>query len=238
MNGSALEIRGLNAFYGDTQVLFDVSIDVGAGGITALLGANGAGKTTTLRAVSGAVRRNGAVVFQGRDTRSLKPDAIAKLGIAHVPGNRGTFMEFSVEENLQLGAYTRKDRKSVRKDMERMYALFPRLAARRRQQAGMLSGGEQQMLAIGRALMLRPALMVLDEPSFGLAPLIVKEVYEMLSRLNKEEQLSILVVEQNAHIALKLADHAYLLETGRVVASGSSSAMRDNEILKRSYLGA
>jgi branched-chain amino acid transport system ATP-binding protein len=238
MNGTALEIRGLDAFYGDTQVLFDVSIDVGAGGITALLGANGAGKTTTLRAVSGAVRRNGAVVFQGRDTKSLKPDAIAKLGIAHVPSNRGTFLEFSVEENLQLGAYTQKDRRSVRKDMERMYALFPRLAARRRQQAGMLSGGEQQMLAIGRALMLRPALMILDEPSFGLAPLIVKEVYEMLARLNKEEQLSILVVEQNAHIALKLADHAYLLETGRVVASGSSSAMRDNEILKRSYLGA
>lgn len=234
----ALEIAGLDAFYGKTQVLFDVSIAVRTGGITALLGANGAGKTTLLRAISGAVRRRGMIRFRGRDTMGLSTDAIARLGVAHVPGNRGTFLEFSVEDNLRLGAYVCREHSKISQDIEKMYALFPKLAMRRAQQAGMLSGGEQQMLAIARALMSRPALMILDEPSFGLAPLIVKEVYALLTRINREERLSLLVVEQNAQIALAVSDHAYLLENGVLAASGSSDAMRSNDILQRSYLGA
>jgi branched-chain amino acid transport system ATP-binding protein len=235
--GALLQVRGLHAQYGPTVVLHGIDFAVEQGGITTILGANGAGKTTTLRAVCGMLKRRGELTFGGTRIDTLATESIVRLGVAHVPDGRGTFVNLSVEENLRLGAYTRRDKAGVAADFERMYAYFPRLKERRRQQAGLLSGGEQQMLAVSRALMLRPRLLLLDEPSFGLAPLIVQELFEIFREINARDGVSMLLVEQNASLALKLARDAYLLETGRVVISGSAEAIRNDESVRRSYLG-
>ncbi|HLI14028.1 MAG TPA: ABC transporter ATP-binding protein [Alphaproteobacteria bacterium] len=232
-----LEVAGLTAAYGATEVLHGIDFAISDGGITALLGANGAGKTTTLRAVCGAVDRSGSIRFAGRPIERMATEDIVRLGVAHVPEGRGTFAQLSVEENLRLGAYTRRGRQDIAADVARMYQYFPRLAERRRQQAGTLSGGEQQMLAIARALMLRPRLLVLDEPSFGLAPLVVADIFAIMATVRREERVSILLVEQNAALALALADHAYLLETGRIVMAGTAREFQANEQVRRSYLG-
>jgi branched-chain amino acid transport system ATP-binding protein len=230
-----LELRGLKAFYGQSEVLHGIDVAVEEGGMTVLLGANGAGKTTTLRAICGMVRSEGEIHFAGKQLARRTTEQIAGLGIAHVPEGRGTFMALSVEENLRLGGYTRSGRPDA--DMQRMYGYFPILAARRHQQAGSLSGGEQQMLAISRALMMGPRLLVLDEPSFGLAPRIVEEIFNIVDRIRRDERVSVLLVEQNASLALELADQAYLLETGYVVTSGSAKALADDPQIRRSYLG-
>jgi len=232
-----LEARALCAYYGPTQVLFGLEIGVEAGGITTLLGANGAGKTTTLRSLSGMCRTDGEIRFDGKPIAGRATEDVVRLGIAHVPQGRGTFSRQTVEENLQIGAMTRRDRKEIAADVERVYGYFPRLKERHGQQAGTLSGGEQQMLAVGRAMMLRPRLMLLDEPSFGLAPLIVEELFGILRTLNRSENVSMLLVEQNAALALDLADHAYLIETGRLVMEGPAQRLRDDENIRRSYLG-
>jgi branched-chain amino acid transport system ATP-binding protein len=202
-----------------------------------LLGANGAGKTTTLRALCGMVRLSGEIRFDGKSLLGCPTEDIVRLGIAHVPEGRGTFVRMTVEENLQLGAMARRGRAAIATDVEQVYAHFPRLKERRAQAAGTLSGGEQQMLAVGRALMLRPRLMLLDEPSFGLAPLIVEELFEILRQLNRELGVAMLIVEQNAALALDLADHAYLLETGRIVMAGPAGEIGKDEAVRRSYLG-
>jgi len=232
-----LEATGLHAAYGPTRVLHGIDFSMDEGTITTLLGANGAGKTTTLRALCGMVRTEGAIRFGGQRIDGRATEDIVRLGIAHVPDGRGTFVNLTTEENLRLGAYTRKDRHAIAQDLERVYGYFPRLKERREQQAGTLSGGEQQMLAVSRALMLRPKLMLLDEPSFGLAPLIVKELFGILRAVNEQERVSMLVVEQNAAMALDLADHAYLIETGRVVLSGAADVIRKDDAVRRSYLG-
>ncbi|MFN0040923.1 MAG: ABC transporter ATP-binding protein [Burkholderiales bacterium] len=232
-----LEVTDLHAGYNAVDVLRGVGFSVAQGGITTILGANGAGKTTLLRAVSGMIRRGGAIMFDGRRIETLVPEEVARLRIAHVPDGRGTFLEFTTEENLRIGAYTRKDRQAVARDFERVYHYFPRLRERRHQQAGTLSGGEQQMLAIGRALMLAPKLLLLDEPSFGLAPLVVQDIFRILRSINTEEQVAVLLVEQNATLALALADHAYLLETGSVVMSGTAAEIRADDTVRRVYLG-
>src|SRR5437870_1400500 len=232
-----LEIRGLCAFAGRTQRLFGLDLDVAEGGVTTLLGANGAGKTTTLRAVSGMLRTTGDIRFAGERIAGRAIEDIVRLGIAHAPEGRGTFVRQTVEENLQIGAMARSGRAAIAADMERVYGYFPRLKERRHQQAGTLSGGEQQMLAVGRALMLRPKLMLLDEPSFGLAPLIVRELFKILGKINREDKVTILVVEQNAQLALELADKAFVIETGRIVMSGSATEIANNEDVRKSYLG-
>jgi branched-chain amino acid transport system ATP-binding protein len=237
MSGALLEVSGLKAFYGPTPVLHGLSFSIVEGGITTILGANGAGKTTTLRAVCGMVRTEGAISFAGARIDGTATEDIVRLGIAHVPDGRGTFVNLTVEENLRLGAYTRRDRAAVRADFERVYAYFPRLAERREQQAGTLSGGEQQMLALSRALMLRPKLLLLDEPSFGLAPLVVQDIFRIMRRINEEDRVSMLLVEQNANLALDLADHAYLIETGSLVIAGTAAELRQDESIRRSYLG-
>jgi branched-chain amino acid transport system ATP-binding protein len=234
---AVLELKGLTAAYGATRVLHAIDLAVDEGGIVTLLGANGAGKTTTLRAICNMmVRSSGEIRFNGQRIDAKATEDIVRLGIAHVPDGRGTFVHLSVEENLRLGAYTRRD-KRVAEDLERVYGYFPRLKERRYQQAGTLSGGEQQMLAISRALMLRPKLLLLDEPSFGLAPLIVAEIFRILRAINQQEGVSMLLVEQNANIALELADHAYLLETGRIIMSGPSTVISSDESVRRAYLG-
>lgn len=233
-----LEVRDLRAAYGATEVLHGIDIDVEEGQVTALLGANGAGKTTTLRAICQfQVRTSGKMLFRGQPIDSRSTEQIAALGVGHVPDGRGTFLGLTAEENLLLGGHARRDRRAMAEDLELMYGYFPRLKERRRQQAGTLSGGEQQMLAIARALMARPVLLLLDEPSFGLAPLIVKDIFEIMRRIRVEQKVAILLVEQNARIALELADSAYLLETGRVVKSGSSSVLRNDDAIRRAYLG-
>jgi branched-chain amino acid transport system ATP-binding protein len=232
-----LEVKGLHAAYGETRVLHGIDFALDEGSITALLGANGAGKTTTLRALCQMVATRGELRFDGERIDGRATEHIVRLGIAHVPDGRGTFTSFTTEENLRLGAYTRRDRDAVAADLERVYGYFPRLRERRQQQAGTLSGGEQQMLAISRALMLRPRLLLLDEPSFGLAPLLVKELFRILRAVNEREKVSMLLVEQNAAMALELANHAYLIETGRVVFGGSSADMKKNDAIQRSYLG-
>ena len=232
-----LEVRGLSAFYGGKQALYGLDFALDEGNIVTLLGANGAGKTTTLRALCGMVRLGGEVRFDGKSLQGCATEDMVRLGIAHVPEGRGTFVRMTVEENLQLGAMVRRDRAGISRDIEQVYAHFPRLKERRAQAAGTLSGGEQQMLAVGRALMLRPRLMLLDEPSFGLAPLIVEELFEILRRLNRELGVAMLIVEQNAALALDLADHAYLLETGRIVMAGPASEIGKDEAVRRSYLG-
>jgi branched-chain amino acid transport system ATP-binding protein len=232
-----LEAKRMDAYYGPVQVLYGIDIEVVSGGITTLLGANGAGKTTTLRSLTGMTDTRGEIRFDGRSIAGRATEDIVRLGIAHVPQGRGTFVRETVEENLQIGAMTRRGGAQIAADVERVYGYFPRLKERRRQQAGTLSGGEQQMLAVGRGLMLRPKLMLLDEPSFGLAPLLVQELFGILRTLNRDEGVSMLIVEQNAALALDLADHAYLMETGKLVMSGPSRELRDNETIRRSYLG-
>ena len=232
-----LEVKGLKAFYGQTQSLYDVGFDIPAGGITTLLGANGAGKTTTLRAICNMVRTEGVVRFDGKDLGGMATEEIVRLRIAHVPEGRGTFTTLTVDENLRIAAYTRSDKAGVQADLDRVFTYFPRLKERVQQQAGTLSGGEQQMLAIARALMLNPRLMLLDEPSFGLAPLIVVEIFRIMRRINEEDKVSMLLVEQNAALALDLADTAYVLETGRVVMSGPAAVIKNDENVRKSYLG-
>ena len=230
-----LELHRLKAFYGQSEVVHGIDVAVEEGGMTVLLGANGAGKTTTLRAICGMVRSEGEIRFAGEQLERRTTEQIAGLGVAHVPEGRGTFMALTVEENLRLGGYTRAGRPDA--DIQRMYGYFPILAARQHQQAGSLSGGEQQMLAIARALMMGPRLLVLDEPSFGLAPRIVEEIFNIVDRIRREEHVSVLLVEQNASLALELANHAYLLETGYVVTSGTAKALADDPQIRRSYLG-
>jgi branched-chain amino acid transport system ATP-binding protein len=232
-----LEVHGLEAFYGEQQALFGVGFDLDTGQVRTLLGANGAGKTTVLRALCGMIRTGGDVRFEGKRIAGWATEDIVRLGIAHVPEGRGTFLRVTVEENLQLGAITRRDRGGIAADIEQIYHHFPRLKERRTQQAGLLSGGEQQMLAVGRALMLRPRLMLLDEPSFGLAPLIVEELFAILRQVNRDTGVAMLIVEQNAALALELAEHAYLLETGRMVMDGPSEAIGADESVRRAYLG-
>jgi len=232
-----LEVKGLNASYGATQVLFGLDFTLAQGQITAILGANGAGKTTTLRAICQAVKTSGSVLFDGQQVVGKSTESVVRMGVAQVPDGRGTFTALSVEDNLRLGAYVRRDRAGIAEDIEKAYARFPRLKERRHQQAGTLSGGEQQMLAISRALMLRPRLLLLDEPSFGLAPLIVAEIFRIMKKINEDEKVSMLLVEQNANIALDVAHHAYLLETGRIAISGPSQQIKHDETIRRVYLG-
>ena len=231
-----IEAKGLHAAYGETRVLHGIDFAVRQGGVTALLGANGAGKTTTLRAICGLVRTTGAITLADKRIDGLPTEDIVRLGVAQVPEGRGTFMELTVEENMKLGAYTRPAREATA-DFARMFDYFPRLKERFKQQAGTLSGGEQQMLAIVRALLLRPRLLLLDEPSFGLAPLIVQEIFRILHRIKEDAGVSILLVEQNASLALEFAEDAYLLETGRIVMSGPASEISKDEGIRRSYLG-
>ena len=230
-----LELRGVKAFYGQSEVLHGIDIAIADGGMSVLLGANGAGKTTTLRAICGMVRSEGEILFAGQRLAQRTTEAIARMGVAHVPEGRGTFIGLTVEENLRLGAYNRAHGSLA--NMQRMYAYFPILADRRRQQAGALSGGEQQMLAIARALMMEPRLLLLDEPSFGLAPRIVENIFTIIERIQRERRVSVLLVEQNASLALELADQAYLLETGSVVMSGNAKTLADDPQIRHSYLG-
>ena len=232
-----LEAKNLRAAYGSTKVLHGIDLAIEEGTITTLLGANGAGKTTTLRALCGMVKTSGEIVFAGKRIDGRATEDIVRLGVAHVPDGRGTFGSLTTEENLRLGSYVRRDRAAVEADYERMYGYFPRLRERRTQQAGTLSGGEQQMLAVARALMLRPRLLLMDEPSFGLAPLIVKEIFRIMRTINEQEKMTILLVEQNAAMALEVADHAYLMETGTLVLSGPASQVKQDEAVRRSYLG-
>jgi len=232
-----LALEGVEARYGPVKALHGVSLTVGEGEIVAVLGANGAGKTTTLRAISGTVRRSGTIRFAGKGIASRSPEAVARLGVAHVPEGRGTLSELSVGENLRLGAYPRRDRAAIREDERRVLAHFPFLGERRNQRAGTLSGGEQQMLALARALMLRPRLVLLDEPSLGLTPQVVAEIFRIVGELNEKDGLTVLVVEQNAILALEAASRAYVLEVGRVALEGGSDTLRRNESVRKSYLG-
>jgi branched-chain amino acid transport system ATP-binding protein len=232
-----LEVKGLRARYGITQVLHGVDFSVEEGSVTTILGANGAGKTTTLRAICGLVKTTGSMRFGASDIQGRQTEDIVRLGIAHVPDGRGTLTRLTVEENLRVGAYTRKDKVAAREDLARIYDFFPRLKERIRQQAGTLSGGEQQMLAVSRALMLRPRLLLLDEPSFGLAPMVVQDLFRIFRQINEESKVSILLVEQNAALALKFAKFAYLVETGRVVLAGPSDVVAADPSVRRVYLG-
>jgi len=235
---SLLKVRGLTAGYGAVEVLHGIDLDVEDGEIVVILGANGAGKTTTMRAVSGMIARTGTVELSGVDIARTGAEKLVRLGIAHVPQGRGTFAELSVIDNLRTGAYSRTARAEVDADIDRWFGVFPRLAERRDQRAGSLSGGEQQMLAIARALMSRPRLLLCDEPSLGLAPLITQEVFDVLRRLNSEDGLSVLLVEQNANLALRVASRVYLLETGTVVASGTAAEISSDDSIRKAYLGA
>jgi branched-chain amino acid transport system ATP-binding protein len=232
---SLLEVDDLRATYGQGHVLHGISLAVDEGQIVSVLGPNGAGKTTTLRAVSGTVAATGRITFDGREIRGWAPDKIARQGIAHVPEGRGTFTELTVEENLRVGAYTRKN--GVREDIARCYEWFPRLGERHTQHAGSLSGGEQQMLAVSRALMLRPRLLLLDEPSLGLAPLLTRELFAILEGIARDEGITVLIVEQNANLVLKFADYAYVLESGRIALDGDAAEIQAEDAVKRSYLG-
>jgi branched-chain amino acid transport system ATP-binding protein len=231
-----LELRDVGARYGALQALHGVDLSVDEGEVVAVLGANGAGKTTTLRAISGTVRTSGEIGFAGKRL-ARRPESVARAGIAHVPEGRGTFAELTVEENLRLGAYVRRDRSAVKADQDRVLERFPILAERRRQVAGTLSGGEQQQLALARALVQRPRLLLLDEPSLGLAPRLVADLFRVIAELNEKEGLSVLVVEQNATLALSVAARAYVLEVGRVAVTGTSDELRRDQSVRRSYLG-
>ena len=233
-----LKVEGLTAGYGPLRVLEGIDIEVGEGQIVVMLGANGAGKTTTLRALSGVISRSGSVMFEGADITKAGPDVIVRSGVAQVPQGRGTFPELSVEDNLHAGAYVlHGGSSSMHADIAKWFEIFPRLAERRHQRAGSLSGGEQQMLAIARALMSRPKLLLCDEPSLGLAPLITQELFRVIERLNKEEGLAVLLVEQNANLAMHMASRVYLLETGRIVASGSAAELSADDSIRKAYLG-
>jgi branched-chain amino acid transport system ATP-binding protein len=233
---SLLEVEGLEAGYGPVTVVRDLSFSVDEGKVVTILGANGAGKTTTLRALSGVADARGRIEFAGQRLVGRRPEWIVRRGMAHVPEGRGNFATLSVEENLRLGAYVRKDAGKVREDIKRCFGYFPRLEERSTQAAGSLSGGEQQMLAIARGLMLRPKLMLLDEPSHGLSPLITREVFKILREI-VEEGTTLLIVEQNANLVLDFADHAYVLETGKLVLDGSAEEIGADEGVRRSYLG-
>ena len=230
-----LELRDVKARYGPIRALHGVTLTVDEGQIVALLGANGAGKTTTLRAISNTVRRSGQILFAGKPLGRGGPEAVTRRGIAHVPEGRGTFSELTVTENLRLGAHTRRG--SIKDDLRQVYGYFPWMEDRANQEAGTLSGGEQQMLALARAFMRRPRLMLLDEPSLGLAPIVIKELFRIVQELNEQEGLTVLVTEQNANIALQAAETAYVLEVGRVAVSGPSSDLQKNESVRKSYLG-
>jgi branched-chain amino acid transport system ATP-binding protein len=234
---SLLQLQHLRAGYGPTQVLQDLDLQVEQGEIVVVLGANGAGKTTTIRAISGLISRKGTLTFEGHSIVDAKPDRIVRAGIAQVPQGRGTFGDLSVDDNLRAGAYVRDDREAIDTDLAHWYTVFPRLAERRQQAAGSLSGGEQQMLAIARALMSRPKLLLCDEPSQGLAPIIVQGMFEVLAELNREQGLSILLVEQNANLAMKIAHRVYLLETGSIVASGTADELGADDSIRKAYLG-
>jgi branched-chain amino acid transport system ATP-binding protein len=232
-----LELENVEARYGQVKALHGVTLAVDEGEIVSVLGANGAGKTTTLRAISGTVKKTGSIVFAGNNISRRSPEAVAKLGIAHVPEGRGTFMELTVQENLRLGAYVRRNGRSFKSDLERVFGHFSWMRARAGQQAGTLSGGEQQMLALARALMQRPRLLLLDEPSLGLAPMVVSEIFRIVRELNEQEGLSVVVVEQNANLALESSQRAYVLEVGRVAVAGTSDELRRHESVRKSYLG-
>ena len=232
-----LALEGVRAGYGQTRALHGVSMSVGEGDIVALLGANGAGKTTTLRAVTGGVRWEGSIHFAGRSLSRMPTESVVRLGIAHVPEGRGIITQLTVDENLRLGAYLRRDRQGVRADYERVFDYFPILRERRELSSGALSGGEQQMLALARALLMRPRLLLLDEPSLGLAPLVVRSLFDIIRTINEKEGVAVLLVEQNARIALELSSHAYVLEVGRVAVEGPSAQLKEEESVRRSYLG-
>lgn len=234
-SGSFLSVTGLTAGYGPVEVLHGLEFTVGEGEIVVILGANGAGKTTAMRSISGMISRHGSIEFDGADISHAKPDAIVRAGISQVPQGRGTFTDLTVDDNLVAGGYTVKG--SISADLERWYDLFPRLAERRGQKAGSLSGGEQQMLAVARAMMNRPKMLLCDEPSLGLAPLITKELFRVLGTLRDDHNMSLLIVEQNAGMALALADRAYVLETGSIVATGTGDELLADDTIKEAYLG-
>ena len=233
-----LQVRGMHAGYGSIRVLHGIDFDVEDGEIIALLGANGAGKTTTLRALSGMIAARGQIMLDGRDISTLNATARAQLGIAHIPQGRGTFVDFTVGENLALGAYLVRDKQSIRSALDYWYGIFPWLAERRDQPAGSLSGGEQQMLAVARALMAVPRILMCDEPSLGLAPAITQSLFALLARLNKERGMAILLVEQNARLTLRIAHRAYVIESGEIRLQGGAAELRDNPLIQRAYLGA
>jgi branched-chain amino acid transport system ATP-binding protein len=235
---AALEIKNLDARYGQIQVLRNLTFSVNAGEVVVILGANGAGKTTTLRAICGMVSTSGSIMLDGQDVRGKDTAEIVRRGVAHVPQGRGTFPELSVLDNLHLGAYVRRDRKVIEQDIDRWFDVFPRLAERKSQAAGSLSGGEQQMLAVARAMMSRPKVLLLDEPSLGLAPLIIEDLFFRFSEINQETNTTMLIVEQNANLALDLASRGYVLESGNIVLEGSSDELRTNEGVREAYLGA
>ena len=233
-----LKIKNINTFYGNIQALHDVSLEVKQGEIITLIGANGAGKTTTLMSICGIVPpRSGEIIFEGKPIHQMKTDEIVKLGIVQVPEGRLIFPYMTVMENLDMGAYLRKDKEGIKKDLEYIFELFPILAQRRNQQGGTLSGGEQQMLAISRALMARPRLLLLDEPSLGLAPLVIRQIFEIIKKINRENNTTIFLVEQNAHQALKIAHRGYVMENGRITLVDSASNLLNNEEVKKAYLG-
>jgi len=232
-----LELDGLTAAYGSVEVLHGISLAVDEGSVVAMLGANGAGKTTTLRAISGMVKTSGRVRFGGKSISKLAPEDVARMGIAHVPEGRGMLAQLTLLENLEMGACLRRDHDVIRRDLERVYGYFPWMPQRRAQTAALLSGGEQQMLAIARALMMRPRLLLLDEPSLGLAPTVVRAIFQIIRKINEEEMVTILLVEQNARSALRVADRAYVLEVGQIAVSGTGEELARNEAVRRSYLG-
>ncbi|MCK1981925.1 MULTISPECIES: ABC transporter ATP-binding protein [Peribacillus] len=232
-----LKIEDINVYYGNIQALKGISLSINEGEIVTLIGANGAGKSTLLKSISGLLKpKQGKIVFEGQSIGGKAAQSIVKMGISHVPEGRRVFANMTVEENLQLGAYLRKDKAGIKQDMEKVYELFPRLLERLKQQSGTLSGGEQQMLAMGRALMAKPRLLLLDEPSMGLAPLLVKQIFHIIEEINKTGT-TILLVEQNANLALSIADRAYVVETGRIVLSGKSEELTASEEIKNAYLG-
>jgi branched-chain amino acid transport system ATP-binding protein len=233
---SLLELDAVAGGYGQVQVLHGIDLSVDQGNVAVVLGANGAGKTTTLRAISGIIRVTGDIRFDGASIVGRGPEAVSRLGIAHVPQGRGTFSELSVEENLRIGAINRRDN-AIDRDLARWYEVFPRLGERRQQEAGSMSGGEQQMLALARAMMARPRLLLLDEPSLGLAPLVTREFFAQLGELNREEGMSILVVEQNANLALDLGHWGYVLEAGQIAVQGPAEQLHDDEAVRKAYLG-
>jgi len=233
---SLLEMANVRGGYGPVRVLHDIDLAVEEGHVAVVLGANGAGKTTTLRAISGLIHAQGDIVFDGRSILGRSPQAVARLGIAHVPQGRGTFTELTVEENLRIGAVNRTDGE-IKTDLDRWYSVFPRLAERRNQEAGSMSGGEQQMLALARAMMARPRLLLLDEPSLGLAPLVTRELFAQLGDLNRNRGLTVLVVEQNANLALDIGHWGYVLEAGRIAVQGDARQLHDDEAVRKAYLG-
>ncbi len=233
-----LEIKNINTFYGNIQALHDVSLKVEEGEIITLIGANGAGKTTTLMSISGiAPPRTGEITFQDKPINNLRPDQIVALGICQVPEGRHIFPDLTVEENLDMGAFLRKDTEQIKKDVKQIYEMFPILEKRRKQPGGNLSGGEQQMLAISRAMMAKPKLLLLDEPSMGLAPLVTKQIFDIIKKINQENNTTIFLVEQNANLALKVADRGYVIETGKITLQDKASSLLDNDDVRKAYLG-